>query len=304
MPDELKGDDAAVARHYDAHAQAEAARLEQASPVEYAITLRYLARYVPEGAAVADIGVGVGHYAEFLARRGCQIELVDVAESLLQAARARLEAAGLAGRIAGVHRASATALPLEEGSTDAVLLLGPLYHLREPAERRRAVAEAARILKPGGIVLAAGVNRIAYLRDMFRAPDAFSQTYFGEAMRDAVRAFRRELGGGGFLAEYLATGNLDPQHAPPIGCAHMTTAAEFRELLGARFEELALAGTESFTAPWQEVFPSKPAGEAEGWLDLIEATGTEAAGLAYSDHFLFVGRKISVSAAPPAAESV
>src|SRR5947209_3924398 len=50
---------------------------------------------------------------------------------------------------------------------DAVLLLGPLYHLLQPEERCAAVAEAARILKPGGCLLAAGINRIAYVRALF-----------------------------------------------------------------------------------------------------------------------------------------
>ena len=291
MPGELKGDAAAVARHYDEHSQSEEARLERYSPVEYAITLRYLSRFVPEHAAVAEVGVGAGHYSEFLARRGCRLNLLDVSESLLRTAEGRLERAGLASQIAGIHHASATALPLADAGVDAVLLLGPLYHLRELRERERAVEEAARVLKPGGNVLAAGINRVAFLRDMFRSPDAFSQVFFGDALADAGRTFGRELREGGFLAEFLATGNLDPQHAPPIGYAHLTTAAEFRGLLAARFEELALVGVESFTAPWQDLFPSKPAEEAAGWLDLVEATGGTAEGLAYSDHFLFVGRK-------------
>ncbi len=107
----LQGDAAAVALHYDRHAQAEAARLERYSPVEYAITLRYLQRFVPERAAVAEVGVGAGHYSEFLARRGCRIDLLDVSESLLRAARERLDRAGMTARIAGLHHASATATP-------------------------------------------------------------------------------------------------------------------------------------------------------------------------------------------------
>ena len=306
MSGELCGDAARAGRHYDEHAQAEAARLEGYSPVEYAITLRYLARNVPEGAAVADAGVGVGHYSEFLARRGCRIELIDVSENLLRAARERLERAGLAARIAGVHHASATDLPLSDAAVDAVLLLGPLYHLRERAERERAVAEAARVLKPDGILLAAGINRLSFLRDMFRSPDAFTQAFFGDGFAAAGSAFARELGQGGFVTEFLSTGNLDPRHAPPIGYAHLTTPAEFRELLAPGFEELALMGVESFTAPWQDLFACKSPEEAQAWLDVVEATGAAPDGLAYSDHFLFVGRKrakAASSAAPLEAES-
>lgn len=68
----------------------ETRRLPEESPVEYALPLRWLDRWIAEGAVVADIGVGVGHYALHLAQRACTIHLVDIAERLLQTARARL----------------------------------------------------------------------------------------------------------------------------------------------------------------------------------------------------------------------
>jgi ubiquinone/menaquinone biosynthesis C-methylase UbiE len=287
----MQDDTAEVATHYDRNVAAEAARLEQFGPVEYAITKRYLARYFPDGVTVADVGVGVGHYAEFLSRRGCRVHLIDVSGNLLNAAQERLTNAGFGSHILSAHQASATALPLADESVDAMLLLGPLYHLRTLGERETAVQEAARVLKPGGVLAAAGINRITFLRDMFRAPDPFSSTYWGDDMAEAARAFPNELRATGFLADYLATGRLDPQHAPPIGYAHLTTIEEFRQLLTAQFQELALAGTESFTAPWQDVFLSKTQEEAARWLDIVEATGRTAEGMAYSDHFLFIGRR-------------
>ncbi len=275
-----------VAAYYDRSIlEFEKTRLERDAPVEWAMTARYLERYVPRRATVADIGVGVGHYAELLARRGCAVHLTDISEQLLHAAQARLREAGLADHIAGVERASATNLHcFPDGALDAVLCLGPLYHLCEPAERRRAVAEAARVLRPGGIVFAAGINRLAFFRDLFSG--RFSEL---ESTRELLR--RDFAGQKAWLDRYLREGNLDPEHAPPIGYAHLTTAPEFRALLGEHFEEIALAGVESFTAPWQQRFAALPAGEQALWLELVEKTGTTAEGLAYSDHFLFVGKK-------------
>ncbi len=122
----------------------EVVRLEQHSPVEYAITLRYIQRYITDGVTVADIGAGAGHYSESLARRNCSVHLVDVAQRLLDAAVARLTEAGLERQIASVTRASATALSfLPDACCDVVLVLGPLYHLGLTEERSRAIAEAA-----------------------------------------------------------------------------------------------------------------------------------------------------------------
>src|SRR6266567_1931453 len=69
----------------------------------------------------------------------------DVAQRLLDAAVARLDAAGLGSQIESQRRASATDLShVPTASCDVVLLLGPLYHLLTTSERRQAIGEAAR----------------------------------------------------------------------------------------------------------------------------------------------------------------
>jgi SAM-dependent methyltransferase len=285
----LAGDAAAAGQHYDNIVEAERERLGKYCPVEFAITKRYLERFVPEGGEVAEIGVGVGHYSEFLARRGCRLRLVDVSERLLEAAQACLREAGLEGQVASVDHASATDLPFAGESLDAILLLGPLYHLRDLELRQKVVEEAWRVLKPGGVVAAAGINRITFLRDSFRSPEPYTATFFGADDEGARRKSTQERAQ--FLEQYLTTGILDPEHAPPIRYAHLTTIAEFRELLTRRFEEQALLGTESFTSPWQQEWISKSERERTVWLDVVEASGKTNEEMAYSDHFLFVGRR-------------
>ncbi|MFZ0962242.1 MAG: class I SAM-dependent methyltransferase [Terriglobia bacterium] len=265
-----------MARHYDDAAfAAELVRLPQDCPVELGITLRWLARMAKPGEVAAEIGVGGGHYTEFLARLGCRLHLVDVSRRLLDAVEAKLRQAGLGDRVAGRHHLSATKLEgLPSESVDLALLMGPLYHLPSLDERQRSVQESARILKPGGTLFAAGINRLSYLRDLLRMK-------FGAASERVA-----------FHKQYLRDGNLDPEHAPPIGYAHLTTAAEFLALFKGRFEKVAFLGVESFTTAWQNVFGDLPAAEKELWLDLVEATGETPEGIGQSDHFLFVGRKL------------
>ena len=272
----MEQNEASVGRYYDTSIfDDELVRLTRDCPVERAITIRWLDKLVPDSAEVAEIGVGGGIYSEHLARRGCRLHLVDVSARLLEAVAERLRTAGLGGRIAGAVTESATCLEsLASGAFDAVLLLGPLYHLCALDARRQAVAEAARILKPGGLLFAAGINRLAYLRDFFRL---FPHV-----------ACERKV----FHEQYLRDGNLDPEHAPPIGFAHLSTYAEFRELFAPGFDEVALAGVESFTMAWQPTLNELPPPEAEAWLDLIEITGQTPEGLGYSDHFLYIGRNV------------
>jgi SAM-dependent methyltransferase len=273
--------DAEVARYYDGPIfEAERSRLETEFPVEGGITLRYLARWVPAGARVAEIGVGGGVYTRALIARGARVHLVDVSRRLLDAVVADLSLVVTASRtpadaILGATHASATDLSaLPDGAFDVVLLLGPLYHLLTAADRRRAVEEAARLLRADGVVMAAGINRLAYLRELFHDSPA-------EVL--ARRAFHER---------YLREGNLDPTHAPPIGYAHLTTVAELRALFDGLFREEVLAGLESFAAARQRLLRDRPAEEREAWLDLIEQTGLTPEGLAQADHWLFIGRRL------------
>ena len=265
-----------VARHYDGEFfDEELVRLPQDCPVEMAVTQRWLRRVAKTGDVVVEIGVGGAHYTESLARLGSHLHLVDVSERLLDAAIKKLRRAGLEDRIAGrYHTSGARLQDLSSGSVDLVLLMGPLYHMRSLAERQRCVQESARILKQGGAFFAAGINRLSYLRDLFRT--------------DPTRVSQRVA----FHRQYLRGGQLDPEHAPPIGYAHLTTATEFLNLFEGEFEKVAFLGVESFTTSWQKIFSGLPAAEAELWLDLVEETGQTAEGLGQSDHFLFVGRKL------------
>jgi ubiquinone/menaquinone biosynthesis C-methylase UbiE len=226
------------------------------------------------GEAVAEIGVGGGHYTEFLARKGCRLHLVDVSARLLETVADRLCKNGHESAIAkSFHSSGARLEGIESESLDLVLLMGPLYHLRSLQERQRCVQESARILKKGGSIFAAGINRLSYLRDLLRFR-------FGPVAELVA-----------FHQQFLRDGNLDPAHAPPIGWAHLTTAAEFLALFEHTFEPKAFIGAESFTCAWQKTFGELPETEREMWLNLVEATNQTPEGIAQSDHFLFIGRK-------------
>jgi SAM-dependent methyltransferase len=251
----------------------EVIRLEQRSPVEYAITRRYLDRLIQPESTVADVGVGVGHYSEHLARRGCCVHLIDVSQRLLDAAVNRLEAAGLSDRIRGAHCASATDLRmLADGCCDAVLLLGPLYHLSLASERARAIAEAARILRPGGLILAAGINRLIFM---------------GDALRNSPNGTVYPLAR---LQRFLDDGYLDSVDARLTAAAYLTTAHDFQAELNGVFAPVLFTGTESFASRLPEQFLAASPENQEIWLDLVERTGTTPEGIGAAAHFLYAGR--------------
>jgi SAM-dependent methyltransferase len=127
--------------------------------VEYARTCEIVERHLPAApAVVADVGGGPGRYALWLAERGYTVRHRDV----IALHREQL-AADAAARGVSVDSAiaDARALDLPDASVDAVLLLGPIYHLPTRADRVGAFVEAARVVRPGGPVFAAAISRWA-----------------------------------------------------------------------------------------------------------------------------------------------
>jgi len=137
--------------------------------LEFARTRTLLERYLPEPpAVVADVGGGPGRYAVWLAERGYRVQLIDPVP--LHVEQARAAAGGRPGAVlASAEVGDARALRLPDASADAVLLLGPLYHLPERADRLQALVEARRVCRRGGVVIAAAISRFASTLDGLRA---------------------------------------------------------------------------------------------------------------------------------------
>ncbi|MEU4605359.1 diguanylate cyclase [Kribbella sp. NPDC023972] len=125
--------------------------------LEYVRTTELLTAHLPPPPArVLDIGGATGIYARWLAGLGYQVHLVDIVPEHVTAALSKSpELTAAVG--------DARHLDEPDSSADAVLLLGPLYHLLQHYDRVTALREARRVLRPGGIVAAAVISRHAAL---------------------------------------------------------------------------------------------------------------------------------------------
>jgi SAM-dependent methyltransferase len=146
----------------------EADRLGARGPgrLEFERTQEIVLRSLPPApAVVADIGGGPGRYALWLADLGYRVrhrDLVPLHVAQVTAAAAGFTAGAAGAADGGVESAvgDARVLDLADASVDAVLLLGPLYHL-DRADRVRTLREAGRIVRPGGPVFGAAITRWA-----------------------------------------------------------------------------------------------------------------------------------------------
>jgi SAM-dependent methyltransferase len=124
--------------------------------IEFERTQEIVLRALPAPAAtVADIGGGPGRYAFWLAGLGYRVVHRDLVPRHVEHVRDLSRNGPLIDSAVG----DALSLDLADASVDAVLLLGPLYHLERRTDRVRALREAARIVRPGGPVFGAAISR-------------------------------------------------------------------------------------------------------------------------------------------------
>jgi len=130
--------------------------------LEFERTKRILHRFLPaRPAVIVDVGGGSGPYSFWLSELGYETHLIDASGRLVELCRSRIRANPQRPSPRSADVGDARSLPRPDASCDAVLMLGPLYHLVERTERVRAIREAYRILNPGGYVFAATISRVA-----------------------------------------------------------------------------------------------------------------------------------------------
>ncbi|MGD0168015.1 MAG: class I SAM-dependent methyltransferase [Gaiellaceae bacterium] len=154
--------------------------------LEFERTKEIILRFLQPGSEIADIGGATGRYAEWLASNGHRVDLVDPVPLHVELARRR---AGDPPRF-GVHLGDARALPFTDGSFDAVLLFGPLYHLEEEHDRVDAMREAMRVCRRGGLIFAAAISRFAPLLDSICRGGARDEQAFANVQAETLTGHR------------------------------------------------------------------------------------------------------------------
>jgi len=264
------GFDRAIAAHYAPGAERD--RLAAGGGlVEAARTREVIARRLPPPPArVLDVGGGPGAYARWLEELGHDVVLVDPMPLHVEQARETL-------RRGTAKVGDARRLDEPDASFDAVLLLGPLYHLVERDDRLAALRESARVLRPGGVVFVAAISRFASAFDGM-ARGHIDDPRFARIVEDDLRDGLHRNDDG--RPEWFTT-------------AYFHTPDELRaEVVAAGLEITALVGLEGPTwlladldAKWADV------ARRERWMTVLRAIESAPSILGVSAHLLAVARR-------------
>ena len=145
----------------------------QAARVEFITTSRAIEDALFPGVRILDIGAGAGEYSLYFAQQGYDVTAIELSPANIAAFQKKIS------QEHPVRLLQGNALDLSafaDGSFDVVLLMGPLYHLKEAADRDRAISEAKRVCtKEGAIFFAFISNDMVILTELSYRPQFFSE---------------------------------------------------------------------------------------------------------------------------------
>ena len=225
-----------------------------------------------------DLGGGPGKWTIWLARRGHQVVLADLSPKLLAIARRELGEAGVvAESVLELDARDLGRIASEE--FDAVLALGPFYHLVEPADRELAARETLRVLRPGGLLLATVMTRYSWLLGVLLEGGSARLAAVRRLLEDGV--YRNEEPGRFTEAYLYRTEEVVPFFA------------------GIGFDTVRVMASQGILNQVQEQVAGLHERDPDAYQALLEIAyeaATDPAILGLSGHILYAGRKPALDA--------
>ncbi|UCD09425.1 MAG: class I SAM-dependent methyltransferase [Dehalococcoidales bacterium] len=259
---------------YDRNVENEHGRLER-HPVERDVTWRFLDKYLPSSGKILDIGAATGAYTIPLARKGYSVTAMDFAPNLMQRCTDRIRELGLRNRVTCLVADARDLSQVTDNDFDAVLLMGPMYHLVDEEDRNTALKEAHQRMKPGGIIFSAFISRYGFWSDIMRTiPHYIENTEDVRSILEGGKDLEKPSWGPGGFRGYFAT-------VPEIYSLH--------EQKG--FQTIAVAGVEPAGIAADEQYKKLTDIQRELWLDLMVEISTKSSLAGASCHILYVGKK-------------
>jgi SAM-dependent methyltransferase len=158
---------------------------------------------------------------------------------------------------------------------DAVLLMGPFYHLVNEADRKLALKEAFDRLRTGGVIFSSFISRYGIMGDLVKnIPDWIENQAYVDSL---LEKGRRPEGSprGGFRGYFARASELGPLH----------------EAIG--FETLVVAGVEPAISADDESYNKLQGKQRKLWLDLFFKLSVEKSIVGASRHLLYIGKKMA-----------
>lgn len=271
-----------VRDYYSAMSQREWSRLADPAggAMEFAVNCHFISTHLPPESRVLDLGGGPGRYTIWLAGRGHQVVLADLSPVMLDIARQQIASSPDVQHVEGIVEADARDLSRwPNGSFDALLALGPFYHLTDPDQLALAASESARVLRKDGTAFIAVMPRYALLRRMAH------RDFERPRLSDSLTVSR-------LLNEGIFFGAV-PDRFTAANAFRVEDVVPFFESHG--FETVDLLSSEGACVALSEEAVAQLSADEAAWpryVQLAIETAHDPSIFGFAGHLLYVGRKL------------
>lgn len=144
--------------------------------LEFSITFMLLQKYLPPRSKILELGAGVGFYTAQLALQGHLVTAVEPVAELVQTGKEILTKLNLQSQVTWQNKDART-FEAQPEHYDAVLIMGPLYHLIKKEDRIQVIEKAASSLKHQGLLFSAWLSRAGFLTYLLARQPGFIQQH-------------------------------------------------------------------------------------------------------------------------------
>ncbi|MBM7615861.1 class I SAM-dependent methyltransferase [Alkaliphilus hydrothermalis] len=148
-----------VVNHYEKYNECERLSTNSARKIEFIISSRILDNYITKNDRILDVAAGTGIYSFHYAEKGHDVFAMDLTPKHIQIIRDKLHSSIKDLNIQTEVNNAIDLNIVKEEEFDTVLCFGPIYHLVEAHDRRKCIDECLRVLKKGGILAIAYINK-------------------------------------------------------------------------------------------------------------------------------------------------
>lgn len=269
-----------ITTYYDNDAQREVTRLDR-HPIEFEITMRFLREHLPSEGHILEVGCAAGRYTVQLAKLGYRVTAVDLSRTLIELLRADITDKPLSAAIDTFVGDARDLHFLSDINFDAVLLMGPLYHLIDRRDRLAAIQQTVSRMRTGAPFLSAHISRVGMLGHIATTQPSWIEK------SEAVESVMRD--------------GHDPSGLPSDGVfrGYYAMPEEIRALHEtAGLDTVAIASQDPAAGFVDRVLGAMTADQRSKWIDMLYRISTEPSYVSNSAHILYVGRKGQRSDAP------
>lgn len=256
-----------VKEYYDGYDEDSRLIKDNSHSIEFLTTTKYLDRYIAKGDKVLEVGAATGRYSFYFAENGCDVTALELSEKHVEIMKSKLYDTSL--NMKAVQGNALDLSEFEDKTFDALLCLGPIYHLTREEDRIKCIKECLRVLKTGGFIAVAYISKFAHFADM-------------------VKRNKEDINDVG-LQNIVKTG---VESNDPDACFYFSTYNDIEKLMADNeIKKTIHIATDGIADMLRASINSLTNEEFDLWMQYHLDTCENTNLIGYSKHCLYIGRK-------------